>query len=110
MQYLVIIEQSEHGYRAYAPDLPDCVAMADTEAEVLHLIQDIPCCEPVNIGGMQLAYEVSGTQQGISWIAEASGLPVRSTMTQSLAGEITMNDSMSWPIEMETRTVMQAED
>ena len=40
MQYLVIIERSEHGYRAYAPDLPDCVALADTEAEVLHLIHE----------------------------------------------------------------------
>ncbi len=40
MQYLVVIEQSEHGYRAYAPDLPDCVALADTEAEVLHLIDE----------------------------------------------------------------------
>ncbi len=40
MRYLVIIEQSEHGYRAYAPDLPDCVALADTEAEVLHLIHE----------------------------------------------------------------------
>ncbi len=40
MQYLVVIEQSEHGYRAYTPDLPDCVALADTEAEVLHLIDE----------------------------------------------------------------------
>ena len=49
MQYLVIIEQSEHGYRAYAPDLPDCVALADTEAEVLHLILEMMREERVSI-------------------------------------------------------------
>ena len=33
-RYLVIIEQGETSYGAYAPDLPGCVAMGDTREEV----------------------------------------------------------------------------
>lgn len=32
--YAVIIEKGEHGYAAYVPDLPDCVAEGATEEEV----------------------------------------------------------------------------
>ena len=30
MKYIVVLEQTETGYSAYAPDLPGCVAAADT--------------------------------------------------------------------------------
>lgn len=40
MRYLVIIEKGESSFGAYVPDLPGCVAVADTEAEVLQLIQE----------------------------------------------------------------------
>ncbi len=30
MQYLIIIEKADNGFSAYAPDLPGCVAAADT--------------------------------------------------------------------------------
>jgi len=33
-RFLVIIEQGEQGYGAYAPDLPGCVAVGDTCEEV----------------------------------------------------------------------------
>ncbi|HEY7832021.1 MAG TPA: type II toxin-antitoxin system HicB family antitoxin [Ktedonobacterales bacterium] len=33
-RYLVIIEQGETSYGAYAPDLPGCVAVGDTREEV----------------------------------------------------------------------------
>ena len=33
-RYLIIIEQSETGYGAYAPDIPGCVAVGDTREEV----------------------------------------------------------------------------
>jgi predicted RNase H-like HicB family nuclease len=36
--YAVVIEKGEHGYAAYVPDLPECIAMADTEDEVENLI------------------------------------------------------------------------
>ena len=40
MQYLVIVEKSENGFGAYAPDLPGCVAAAKTREETLSLIQE----------------------------------------------------------------------
>lgn len=33
-RYLIIIEQGETGYGAYAPDVPGCVAVGDTREEV----------------------------------------------------------------------------
>jgi len=40
MQYLVIVEQSDAGFGAYVPDLPGCVAAAETRDEVLNLIHE----------------------------------------------------------------------
>jgi predicted RNase H-like HicB family nuclease len=40
MQYLVIVEKSENGFGAYVPDLPGCVAAAETREEVISLIQE----------------------------------------------------------------------
>jgi predicted RNase H-like HicB family nuclease len=40
MQYLVIVEKSENGFGAYVPDLPGCVAAAETRAEVVSLIRE----------------------------------------------------------------------
>jgi predicted RNase H-like HicB family nuclease len=40
MKYTVIIEKGPHSYGAYVPDLPGCVAVADTEYEVRNLIKD----------------------------------------------------------------------
>ncbi len=39
-QYTVIIEKGEHSYGAWVPDLPGCVAVAGTMAEVEKLIKD----------------------------------------------------------------------
>ncbi len=39
MKYLVIVEKSENGFGAYVPDLPGCVAAAETRPEVIALIQ-----------------------------------------------------------------------
>ena len=38
MTYTVIIERGDASYGAYVPDLPGCVAVAETEAEVRELI------------------------------------------------------------------------
>jgi len=40
MQYGIIIEQGETSYGAYVPDLPGCVAAAETRAEVVRLIKE----------------------------------------------------------------------
>ena len=40
MKYMVVIEPGQDTYGAYVPDLPGCVAAADTKDEVLTLIQE----------------------------------------------------------------------
>jgi predicted RNase H-like HicB family nuclease len=40
MRYAVVIEKSVNGFGAYAPDVPGCVAAAQTREEVVKLIQD----------------------------------------------------------------------
>ncbi len=40
MDYVVIIEKGESSFGAYVPDLPGCVAAADSESEVLSLIRE----------------------------------------------------------------------
>lgn len=40
MKYLIIIEKGETSFGAYVPDLPGCVAVAETESEVMKLIHE----------------------------------------------------------------------
>ena len=40
MRYAVVIEAGETGFGAYVPDLPGCVAAAETREEVVRLIQE----------------------------------------------------------------------
>lgn len=40
MKYTVLIEKGPTNYGAYIPDLPGCVAVADTKEEVIALIQE----------------------------------------------------------------------
>lgn len=37
---MIVIEESETSFGAYAPDLPGCVAVGETESEVKELIQE----------------------------------------------------------------------
>jgi len=39
-QYAVVIEHEGSSYGAYVPDLPGCVAVAETETEVRQLIRE----------------------------------------------------------------------
>jgi len=39
MKYAVVIEQGSNSFGAYVPDLPGCVAAAETREEVVQLIQ-----------------------------------------------------------------------
>ena len=40
MQYLVVIERGPTSYGAYVPDLPGCVAVAESQVEVEALIRE----------------------------------------------------------------------
>ena len=40
MKYAVIVEEGKTSLGAHVPDLPGCVAVADTKEEVLELIQE----------------------------------------------------------------------
>ena len=40
MEYLVVVEKGKISYGAYVPDLPGCVAVAETRREVLKLIRE----------------------------------------------------------------------
>lgn len=40
MRYAVVVEKAESNYSAYVPDLPGCVAAAETKEELLGLIRE----------------------------------------------------------------------
>lgn len=40
MRYAVIIEEGENSFGAFVPDLPGCIAAAETREEVLQLIRE----------------------------------------------------------------------
>ena len=40
MRYLVVLEKGETSFGAYVPDLPGCIAAAETEQEVMALIRE----------------------------------------------------------------------
>lgn len=40
MRYMVIIEEGLNSFGAYVPDLPGCVAVAETYGEVVQLIKE----------------------------------------------------------------------
>jgi predicted RNase H-like HicB family nuclease len=40
MRYLVVVEKGPKSFGAYVPDLPGCVAAAETREEVLALIRE----------------------------------------------------------------------
>ena len=40
MKYSVVIEKTNNGYSAYAPDLPGCIAAGDSQTEAEELIRE----------------------------------------------------------------------
>lgn len=40
MQYLVVLEKGQTSFGAYVPDLPGCIAAADTRDEALLMIRE----------------------------------------------------------------------
>jgi predicted RNase H-like HicB family nuclease len=50
MHYVVLIEKGPTSYGAYVPDLPDCVAVGKTVAEVKKLIAE---AVPLHLDGLR---------------------------------------------------------
>ena len=42
-RFLVIIEQGEHNYSAYVPDLPGCISVGDTPEEIEKSMREAIC-------------------------------------------------------------------
>ncbi len=40
MKCVIVVEKSDQNYAAYVPDLPGCVAAAETKEEVVRLIRE----------------------------------------------------------------------
>lgn len=40
MRYMVVVERGESTWGAHVPDLPGCVAVGETRAEVMELIRE----------------------------------------------------------------------
>ena len=40
MKYAIVVEKGDKSYGAYVPDLPGCIAAAETRAEVMKLIKE----------------------------------------------------------------------
>ena len=61
MRYMVVIEKGTKSYGAFVPDLPGCIAVGETEAEALALIQEaIPFhLEDLQLGGKSIPQPVS---------------------------------------------------
>ena len=63
MRYMVVIEKGSSSYGAFVPDLPGCIAIGETEAEALALIEEAIQfhLEDMKAGGFQIP-QYSGPQ------------------------------------------------
>jgi predicted RNase H-like HicB family nuclease len=65
MRYLVVVEEGPNSFGAYVPDLPGCVAVAETRQEVLTQIQEA------------IEFHLEGLReegQSIPWVSSSSAL------------------------------------
>ena len=54
MKYAIVVEKGDTSYGTYVPDLPGCVAAAETRAEVMTLIKE---AIELHLEGMRAAGE-----------------------------------------------------
>jgi len=61
MRYMVVIEKGSSSYGAFVPDLPGCIAVGETEAEALALIEEAIQfhLEDMKAGGLQIPQPAS---------------------------------------------------
>ncbi len=72
MKYIVVIEKGETSYGAHLPDLPGCVAAADSRAEVLKLIKE---AIEFHIEGLQAAGEPVPLPSSVGEFVEVDTVP-----------------------------------
>lgn len=61
MRYMVVVEKGSSSYGAFVPDLPGCIAVGETEAEALALIEEAIRfhIEDMRAGGLQIPLPAS---------------------------------------------------
>jgi predicted RNase H-like HicB family nuclease len=64
MRYLVVVEEGPSSFGAYVPDLPGCVAVGETKAEVLALIREAIelHLEDLKVGGEPIPHPSSTSE------------------------------------------------
>ena len=64
MRYAIVFEKGSTSYGAYVPDLPGCVAAAETKDEVIRLIQEAVefHFEEMREEGLQIPEPASSTE------------------------------------------------
>ena len=69
MKYTVVIERTPNNYAAYVPDLPGCVATADTREAVLKEIRE---AMEIHIRGMREDGDLIPEPQTTAAVVEAT--------------------------------------
>ena len=56
MRYMVVVEKGPSSYGAFVPDLPGCIAVGETEAEALELLEEtiLLHLEDMKASGLQI--------------------------------------------------------
>ena len=79
MRYAVVIEKTDNGFSAYAPDLPGCVAAGDSRAETARLTRE--AC-PADAPGASVYLVFGVTERPCLLIREAIALHVQALKEQ----------------------------
>ena len=66
-RYLVVLEETSTGFSAYAPDLPGCVAAAETEAATVELMNEAVRLYLEEAAIEAAAAQPAGTTVGAYW-------------------------------------------
>lgn len=69
MKYMVVIEKGATGYGAHVPDLPGCITVGETNAEVIQLIRE---AVEFHIDGLREAGEPVPAPSSVSEIIEVN--------------------------------------
>ncbi|MGK0288716.1 MAG: hypothetical protein ACI86H_000135 [bacterium] len=75
------------------------------EIGVLSKVVPLTSVKPMQVGFVQLKYEVTGTQKGVMELSESTGWITSAVIVQNLAGKVTLKQAFtkkvtSWPISM----------
>jgi hypothetical protein len=76
--------------------------------EVTSKIEPISNVEPADIGSMKMTHKLSGTQKGLMYVRESTGLITKSKVEQDISGEMTVINSMEPPQELVIPTTIRS--